>query len=86
MHPSNDPDGHQITASLDWDAAITAFDAGDLPCSSGEERMLRLAASLASGLTVNLRDTTTGIDTRNAELLSHAILHAAGYRPATTPQ
>ena len=34
-------------ASIDWEAAITALDAGELPSSGGERRMLRLAASLA---------------------------------------
>ena len=75
--------GDQTTASLDWSAAITALDAGDLPCSRSEERVLRLAASLGNGLPVNLRDTTTGLDAHNAALLSRAILHAAGHRPVS---
>ena len=33
-------------ASIDWEAAITALNAGEFPSSSGEKRMLRLAASL----------------------------------------
>jgi len=48
-------------AAVDWSAAITALQAG-LPCSGGEQRMLRLAASLADGIPVNLRDALTGID------------------------
>jgi hypothetical protein len=35
------------TAAIDWETAITALDAGELPSSAGEKRMLRLAASLA---------------------------------------
>lgn len=79
--PSTNHTGHQSTASLDWSAAITALDAGDLPCSCAEERILRLAASLGNGLPVNLRDATTGLDARNATLLTQAILHATGHRP-----
>jgi hypothetical protein len=44
--------------------------------------MLRLAASLASGLPVNLRDTLTGIDARSISLLITAVLHTSGQRPA----
>ena len=44
--------------------------------------MLRLAASLAGGIPVSLRDTLTGIDHRNIELVITAVLHAWGQRPA----
>src|ERR1039457_7121648 len=38
------------TASIGWEAAITAIDAGQLSCGSGgERRVLRLAASIAGG-------------------------------------
>ena len=43
--------------------------------------MLRLAASLAGGIPVSLRDTLTGIDHRNIELVITAVLHAWGQRP-----
>ena len=46
--------------------------------------LLRLAASLGDGLPVNLRDASTGIDTRNAGLLIQAVLHANGHRPAAS--
>jgi hypothetical protein len=37
-----------MLASIDWEAAIAALDAGELPCSQhGERRVLRLAASTA---------------------------------------
>jgi ADP-ribose pyrophosphatase YjhB (NUDIX family) len=67
-------------AVIDWPAAITALEAG-LPCSGGEQRMLRLAASLAGGIPVNLRDTLTGIDDRNLALVIDAFRHASGQRP-----
>jgi hypothetical protein len=75
-------DGTTKMAEVDWPAAISALDAGTLPCSGGEQRMLRLAASLAGGIPVNLRDTLTGIDDRNIELVITAILHAWGQRPS----
>jgi hypothetical protein len=74
-------DGITAMAEVDWDAAITALDAGDLPCSGGEQRMLRLAASIAGGTPVRLRDTLTGIDHRNIELVITAVQYAWGRRP-----
>jgi hypothetical protein len=71
-------DGITTMAQIDWPAAITALDTGDLPCSGGEQRMLRLAASLADGTPVDLRDALTGLDDRNITLLITAVLHASG--------
>ncbi|MEU4235635.1 hypothetical protein AB0F17_66205 [Nonomuraea sp. NPDC026600] len=68
------------TATVDWPAAITALDNGTLPCSAGEQRMLRIAASLADGVPVDLRQAVTGIDQRNVDLLVIAIRRAAGQR------
>ena len=65
-------------AAIDWTAAITALNAG-LPCSGGEQRMLRLAASLGDGIPVNLRDALTGIDARGIQLVVEAVLHTAGH-------
>jgi hypothetical protein len=79
-------DGITALAEVDWAAAIAALDAGDLPCSGGEQRMLRLAASIAGGTPVSLRDTLSGIDHRNIQLVITAVLHASGQRPpAGTP-
>ena len=75
-------DGVTEMAEIDWQAAISALDAWKLPCSGGEERMLRLAASIAGGIPVSLRDTLPGIDHRNIELVITAVLHAWGQRPA----
>jgi hypothetical protein len=74
-------DGTTPMADIDWDAAITALHAGELPCSGGERRILLLAASLAGGIPVDLRDTVTGIDDANISRLLTAISHAAGKRP-----
>jgi hypothetical protein len=67
-------------AAIDWDAATTALAAGELPCSGGERRILALAASLAGGAPVALRDTVVGMDDRNVQLLVKAVLHASGRR------
>ena len=75
------PPGHPPMAHIDWVDAITALDSGQLPCSSGEGRILRLAASIADGIPVDLRDALTSLDQRNAELLVQAIRHANGHRP-----
>jgi hypothetical protein len=68
------------TAAIDWEAAVTALDVGELPSSGGEKRILRLAASIAGDIPVRLGDAITGIDQRNVGLLVKAILHASGQR------
>lgn len=74
-------DGTEL-ASIDWTGAIAALDTGALPCSSGEQRMLRLAASIAGGTPVSLHGTLTGLDDRNTRLVITAVLHASGQRPS----
>jgi hypothetical protein len=68
------------TAAIDWQAAIDVLHAGGLPCSGGERRILRLAASLACDIPAGLGEAITGIDDRNVGLLVKAILHASGRR------
>lgn len=68
------------TAAIDWEAAVTALDAGLLPGSAGEKRMLRLAASLAADIPVQLGEAVTGIDTANTAIVVKAVLHATGQR------
>jgi hypothetical protein len=65
-------------AAIDWEATITALANGDLPCSGGERRILQLAASIAAGTPVSLRDTVTGLDQDNTARLLTAIQRAAG--------
>ena len=67
----------QPTAVIDWPAAIAALGSG-LACSGGEQRMLKITASLAGGIPVDLRDTLTGLDDRNIQLLLNAIRRASG--------
>lgn len=72
----------QTIAVVDWPSAITTLESGDLPCSGGEQRMLRMTASIADGILVDLRDSLTGIDDHNIQLLLRAVLHASGQRPS----
>jgi hypothetical protein len=65
-------------AAVDWQAAVSALDHGQLPCSSGERHVLKLAASIAAGTPVSLSDTLTGIDRRNARLAVKAVAKASG--------
>lgn len=71
-------DGATVLAVTDWEAAIAALHAGELPASGGERRMLLIAASIAGGTPVSLNDALTGIDRRNANLVVNAIAHATG--------
>ena len=77
---------HTDIVTIDWPALITALDADDLPCSASEASMLRLAASLADGIPLDLRDALTGLDARNTDLICQAVLHTNGRRPAPNPR
>jgi len=65
-------------AWIDWDAVIAALDGGRLPASGGEKRIVRIAASLAAGHPVSLRDAIPGLDRQSLELVTTAIRRAAG--------
>ena len=67
-------------AAVDWEAAVAALDAGRLPCSAGEGRILRLAASIAGGVPVDLGSALSGLDERNIAGVARAVLHAVGHR------
>ena len=75
-------DGTTLMAWIDWDAALSALHGGQLPVCGGERRILQLAASIAAGFPVCLRDAIPGLDHRNLKLLITAIRHAAGQPPA----
>ena len=80
-HGTSISDGTTPMAAINWDAAITALHAGELPCSGGERRILQFSASLAAGIPADLRDIVTGLDNDNTARLLIAIRHAAGKRP-----
>ena len=66
-------------AWVDWPAAITALNSQTLACSNNEARMLRIAASLAGGLPLDLGDAVTDLDTANLDRVVQAVLHAGGH-------
>ena len=70
----------QPVAVIDWPAVIAAL-GSSLACSGGEQRMLKITASLADGIPVDLQDTLTSLDRRNVGLVVTAVQHAAGQRP-----
>jgi hypothetical protein len=72
-------------ASVDFEAALAARRAGGLPCSSGEDRVLALAASIAIGVPVALGDLVSGLDEDNAVRVAIAVLHAAGFGGRSVP-
>lgn len=69
-------------AGVEWAAAVAALDAGRLPCSSGEAQILRVAASVADGVAVDLRDALCGLDEPTVVLVAGAVAHAGGCRDA----
>ncbi len=71
-------DGVTLLATIDWETAVTALHAGELPASGGERRMLLLASSIAGGTLISLNDALPGIDHRNASLVVGAVARAAG--------
>jgi len=71
----------QPMAVIDWAAAAAALSAS-LPCSGGEQRMLKITSSMGGGIPVDLRDALTGIDDHNVQLLIRAVRHASGKRPS----
>jgi hypothetical protein len=75
--------GQALVAVAGWDAAVTALDGGALPCSSGERRMLHLAASIAGGIPADLGETLTGLDRASITAAARAVLHAGGHRGVT---
>lgn len=78
VHPVTAGDGDSIGAWIDWPAAITALQRGQLPSSTSEADMLRIAASLAAEAPVILRDVLGGLDRANIAAVRAAITTANG--------
>ena len=76
---STDFDTQTTHTGIQWAEAINAL-GHNLACSGGEARLLRIAASLAKGIPVDLHDAMTGLDHTNTTLVAHAITQAAGHR------
>jgi hypothetical protein len=67
-------------AMVSWRAAVRALRAGRLPCSDGEGYLLRIAASIAEGVPVNLGQCLSTLDQVSIGLVVEAVRHAAGRR------
>ena len=68
-------------AAICWPEAVAALDCGQLSGSGSQNRILRLAASLADGIPVDLQNAVSGLDDTNLHHVVTAIRHAAGRRP-----
>jgi hypothetical protein len=66
-------------AAVDFAAAADAVH-GVLPCSDGERQVLLVAASIAQGIPVDLREAALCMDAVNAARVAQAVCHAAGRR------
>ena len=53
---------------------MDALEDGRLPCSGGERQILRVVASIAEGLPIDLRDALTCLDAVNSVLVARAVL------------
>jgi hypothetical protein len=73
--------GREI-AAVDFAVAADAVQ-GMLPCSDGERQVLLVAASIAAGIPVDLREAALCMDAANAARAAQAICHAAGCRVVT---
>ena len=67
----------QPIAVIRWQAAIHALQTGRLPCSTSEEAILRIAASIGDpAITIRLRTILGSLDHRNITLITTAITQA----------
>jgi hypothetical protein len=66
-------------AVVDFAAAADAAQ-GALPCSDGERQVVLVAASIAGGIPVDLREAALCMDAANAARAAQALCHAAGRR------
>jgi hypothetical protein len=59
---------------------------GVLPCSDGERQVLLVAASIAAGVPVDLREAALCMDAANAARAARAVCRAAGHRVLITAE
>ncbi|MEU1594512.1 hypothetical protein ABZ468_16985 [Streptomyces sp. NPDC005708] len=65
--------------AVDWPKVVEALEAQDLPASSGELRILAIAASLAdTAARIRLGDAVSGLDATNLDRVLKAIAEANG--------
>ena len=68
----------QPFAVIRWNAAVTALELGCLHATGSERAVLLIAASIAEGTPVSLRDCLGSLDRRNIALVADAITTANG--------
>jgi hypothetical protein len=68
----------QPFAVIRWNAAVTALELGCLHATGSERAVLLIAASIAEGTPVSLRDCLGSLDRRNIALVAGAITAANG--------
>lgn len=81
VHPVTAGDGHRVGARIDWAAAVTALDHGQLAGTGSEADLLRIAASLAAGTPIVLRQVLGGLDRTTITAVTAAITAANGTHP-----
>jgi hypothetical protein len=74
-----EPFRERMVAAVDFAAAAGAVQ-GVLPCSDGERQVLLVAASIAEGIPVDLREAALCMDAVSAARAAQAVCHAAGRR------
>jgi hypothetical protein len=67
-----------LLATVSWRAAVRALAAGRLAFSDGEGYLLRIAASIAEGVPVDLGRCLSTLDQTSVGLVVEAVRHAAG--------
>ena len=79
---------HQSTgepmANIQWRAAHTALQRGQLPCSGSEANVLRIASSLGAGIPIRLRHVLGNLDQANIANVVRAIGLANDTWPIST--
>jgi hypothetical protein len=80
--PDPDEPDDMAAAVVRWGDAVAALNAGELPCSTSEAHILRIAASIAAGIPVDLRACLGNLDGGNLRLVLAAIVGANGHRGA----
>lgn len=76
INVNQDPDGTDFYARIDWHTVAAMLDNGELPCSSSEHAILRIALSIAGPHPVVLSDMLRRLDETNARHVGHAIARA----------
>jgi hypothetical protein len=70
--------GDGVLAVIGWRAAVRALGAGRVPCSDSEGHVLRIAASIAEGVPVDLNTCLSTLDVLNVGLVVDAVIRANG--------